>query len=356
MDLKEKLIILSDAAKYDASCSSSVSRRDDKGYNIAINNISPIYFKDEEKINLSNCHLLITTGYLNSLEDISDVINEVIVRNETLIILVDDCNNEINNNLISYYLKEGIKIFIFNFLDYGSRKTIIKQDIAFLSNSKINSLDYDCITFDDLGIIKNVIIKKDEVIFLSNVNVTPLINKLEEDIKSCKSNYERDYIYERIAKLSNGIATIYVGGNTSTEIQEKMMRIEDAVSALEVANNGVVPGEGVSFLYIANMLDDNVYNNMVKIAFAEPFNKIIENTGISSSLIYNNIKNSEFKLIYKIDNGCYEDIFETKIVDPYLVVAECIKNAISIAGLLLTTKYMIINDGYIKIDNSIQTI
>ena len=83
------------------------------------------------------------------------------------------------------------------------------------------------------------------------------------------------------------------------------------------------------------MLDDNVYNNMVKIAFAEPFNKIIENTGISSSLIYNNIKNSEFKLIYKIDNGSYEDIFETKIVDPYLVVAECIKNAISIAGLLL---------------------
>ena len=327
-----------------------------KGYNIAINNISPIYFKDEEKINLSNCHVLITTGYLNSLEDISDVINEVIVRNETLIILVDDCNNEINNNLISYYLKEGIKIFIFNFLDYGSRKTIIKQDIAFLSNSKINSLDYNCITFDDLGIIKNVIIKKDEVIFLSNVNVTPLINKLEEDIKSCKSNYDRDYIYERIAKLSNGIATIYVGGNTSTEIQEKMMRIEDAVSALEVANNGVVPGEGVSFLYIANMLDDNVYNNMVKIAFAEPFNKIIENTGISSSLIYNNIKNSEFKLIYKIDNGSYEDIFETKIVDPYLVVAECIKNAISIAGLLLTTKYMIINDGYIKIDNSIQTI
>ena len=312
-----------------------------KGYNIAINNISPIYFKDEEKINLSNCHVLITTGYLNSLEDISDVINEVIVRNETLIILVDDCNNEINNNLISYYLKEDIKIFIFNFLDYGSRKTIIKQDIAFLSNSKINSLDYDCITFDDLGIIKNVIIKKDEVIFLSNVNVTPLINKLEEDIKSCKSNYERDYIYER---------------NTSTEIQEKMMRIEDAVSALEVANKGVVPGEGVSFLYIANMLDDNIYNNMVKIAFAEPFNKIIENTGISSSLIYNNIKNSEFKLIYKIDNGSYEDIFETKIVDPYLVVAECIKNAISIAGLLLTTKYMIINDGYIKIDNSIQTI
>ena len=135
-----------------------------------------------------------------------------------------------------------------------------------------------------------------------------------------------------------------------------MMRIEDAVSALEVANNVVVPGEGVSFLYIANMLDDNVYNNMVKIVFAEPFNKIIENTGISSSLIYNNIKNSEFKLIYKIDNGSYEDIFETKIVDPYLVVAECIKNAISIAGLLLTTKYMIINDGYIKIDNSIQTI
>ena len=104
------------------------------------------------------------------------------------------------------------------------------------------------------------------------------------------------------------------------------------------------------------MLDDNVYNNMVKIVFAEPFNKIIENTGISSSLIYNNIKNSEFKLIYKIDNGSYEDIFETKIVDPYLVVAECIKNAISIAGLLLTTKYMIINDGYIKIDNSMQTI
>ena len=136
-----------------------------KGYNIAINNISPIYFKDEEKINLSNCHVLITTGYLNSLEDISDIINEVIDINETLIILVDDYNNEINNNLISYYLKEDIKIFIFNFLDYGSRKTIIKQDIAFLSNSKINSLDYDCITFDDLGIIKNVIIKKMKLFF-----------------------------------------------------------------------------------------------------------------------------------------------------------------------------------------------
>jgi len=320
-----------------------------KGYSFDIEEISYLYFKECEEIVLKECYVLILRGYLESLDDISDIINEGILRSKNIIILVSDYNNELNNEVVLYYLRENINIFVFKVAEYGSRREDILEDLSVISSTSIKNIGIDDLEWNLLGNVQEVIISKENVIFINDNNsVLERIDNLKKKLMKTTSQYEKDFLSLRIAKMENGIATIYVGGNTSTEAREVMMRIEDALCSLEVASNGVVPGEGVSLLYIANMLDDDEYSEMFKNALSIPFKKIIENAGIDSSLILNNIKNADYKLVYNINKGCYEDIFDTGIIDSYMVVCESIRNAISISSLLLTTNYIVINDKYSK--------
>lgn len=317
----------------------------EKGYTLDVD-ISSLYFKDSNEIVLNNTYILIIRGYLDNLEVISDIINEGLVRNKNIVIFATDYDERIRNEILLYYLESKKNIFLFKTPDYASRKEQIEEDIKVLSNSKIKNIDYENIYFNDLGLVNKVIITKDNVSIINdNDSIDIYLEKLKKELKNIKEDYEKEFIMDRISKLEKGIATIYVGGNTKTEIKELIMRYEDALCAIDVAKHGIVKGEGITLLEISNKID----NKILKKALQTSFNKILENAGYESKEIKDEIIKSNYKKIFNLEKGKLESL--NNIIDPALVVIEEVKNAISIATMLLTTNYLVINEE-IEIDNN----
>ena len=224
-----------------------------KGYNISIKNISNLYFTKNKYIELKNAKVLILKGYLDNLESISNIINSSLENNDNLIIITEGIEDEIRNEVLVYYLNNK-NIFILEQDEYTSHRDKQEEDISYLTNATIKNIDYEEIYTTDLGRTDNIIINSDEIIFLNSNNCKELINKLNKELELCKSDYEKEFINSRISKLEEGITTIYVGGTTKTEKRERMMRFEDAISALETAKNGITIGEGITYLKVSEIL------------------------------------------------------------------------------------------------------
>ena len=324
-----------------------------KGYNLDIDNIPSIYFDNKKEIVLKDSYVLILRGYLTDLEQIAEVINEGLNRGKNIVILAEDYDINIEREILLYYLQEHKNIYIFKIPDYGSRKEEIIKDIVSLTDSKVKNIELEPVIFTDLGTSKELIINKEEVLLISNKNVKERLNTLKDELDNISDTYTKEFIASRIAKLENGIATIYVGGNTKTEIKERLMHFEDALCALDTASLGVVIGEGISYLKVLNNLDNkDTGTNILKKVLEVPFNKIMENAGYDKDIIKKKIIESNYQLIYNFKLNDFENIKDTKIIDPLGVVIESLKNAVSIASLLLTTNYLVINDT-IKIDKPI---
>ena len=317
-----------------------------KGYVIEDVDVPNLYLENKETIELNNVSLLLLDGYLSNLELISDILNESLTRNKNLIILVDDYSDEVKNELISYNLNMNKNIFVFKIPGYGSHKNDLENDLLNLTGVKKINIDYEQARYENLGNIEKIEIKKDNMTLLINKNVHNYVNKLKNKLET-SNEYEKELLENRISKLEKGIATIYVGGNTKTEIKEKIMRFEDVLCSLEVAKYGIVKGEGLIFLEISK----NISNKILSKSLETPFIKILNNSGYESKDIKDNIIKSKYKKIFNLEKGMLEST-ENNIIDPALVLIESIKNAISIATLLLTTNYLVINEE-VKIDNNI---
>ena len=314
-----------------------------KGYNIEIDNISNLYFDKKDEICINNPYVLVINGYLGDLEQISKIINKVIDTNKSLLIFAEDYSDDVNNNVLSFYMQSK-NIFLFKVSDYGSRKDEILKDIKSICDCNIKNINYDCVLLDDLGKCNTAVLNKNEITIINDLaGIKNRIIKLECELEKCTDDYEKEFLLNRLAKLKNGIATIYVGGNTKTEIKEKMMRFEDALCALEAAKDGVVLGEGVSFLNIKNKLDNSIGGIVMKNALSSPFNTIVKNMGFNSEDIIKLIEKSDFNKAYNFNTNKLEGINETKVIDTANSLKESITNATSIASLLLTTNYLIIN-------------
>lgn len=316
-----------------------------KGYQVDADNIPSAYFDNKDKIAINNASVLVLRGYLSSLEVISDIINEGIERDKNIVIFVSDMLENIEEEIMLYNLKWGKNIYIFKISEYGFRKDIIIDDISVLTNRKVKNVDYENVTFSDLGNANSVIIRKNGVTIINdNENVRNRIDYLKTKIESA-SEYEREFLEDRISRLDKGIATIYVGGNSKTEIKEKLMRYEDALCALEVSKNGVVPGEGLTYLKVSNNLNDNnAGEKIMKYALQVPFQKVLENSGIDYRDIETRIKYSNYECIYNIKNSEFESVLDTEIIEPIDVDIKALINATSIASMLLTVNYMVINE------------
>ena len=318
-----------------------------KGYVIEDVEVSNLYLEDSKIIQLTNVSLLLLNGYLSSLELISDILNESLTRNKKLVILVDDYSNEVKNEIMSYYLNMNKDIFIFKIPGYGFIKNNIEKDISILTNSKIRNIDYEQVSYNDLGFANNLEINKNSLTLVINKNVHNYVNKLKKELEN-SNEYDKELLENRISKLEKGIAAIYVGGNTKTEIKEKIMRFEDTLCALDVAKYGIVPGEGLLFLEIS----ESINNKILSKSLEAPLIKILNNSGYEHESIKNEIIKSNYKRIFNLEKGMLESI-ENNIVDPALVLIEAIKNAVSIATLLLTTNYLVINEEKIVDNNTI---
>ena len=198
-----------------------------------------------------------------------------------------------------------------------------------------------CLTSEE-----NVILCSPRKMLLANKeNTNKLVKIINEELKDNISDYDKEFIYERLSKLKGGIANISVGGNTKTEIKEKIMRFEDSIHAIDIANNGVLPGEGISLLKVSNSITCiNSGDTIMKKALEKPFEIIIKNIGKDINIIKKKIIDNKYTKIYNYQTDSLEDISISNILDPIDVVITSIKNATSIAALLLTTNYLVINE------------
>ena len=333
------------AIKLEESDNESTYYINRKGYNIPINNISSMYFSKNKEIELKNANILILKGYLDNLESIYDIINNTLDNNNNLIIFVEGLNEEIKNEILVYYFNKK-NIFITEIEEYASRRDKIEEDIKTLTNSTIKNIEYEPINLSDLGRIDSITIKQDEVVLFNNKDTSKtLINNLKEELKEEKEEYNKDFIKSRLSKLENGITTIYVGGITKSEKRERIMRFEDAICALDSSKDGVVYGEGITYLKASNALNDkDISDSIMKKSLEKVFEKVIENLGLDSNIIKDEIINSNYKLIYDNKTNSLIDINTCSVLDPIEVVITSLKNAVSISSLLLTTSSIVINE------------
>ncbi len=323
---------------------STTSYQINNGYNVNTSELNNVYFQKRDRMELKDCYILLLNGYLNDLESISNIINEGLDNNKNILIIASEYEESLKDELLIYYLQEHKNIFLVSVSEYGKKKEDIMKDIAYITNSKIKNVNYEDILWSDLGTSHNVIIKREEINITSDKDCAEIINELKKEQDNCDDTYDKDFLEERIGKLSQKSATILVGGITSTEIKEKKMRMDDALCALKCACKGIVIGEGLTLLRVSELLNDNdIASRIIKESLTVPFYKILENSGISPLEIYKKIKDSQYKLIYNIEKEEFESIEESKIIDPYIVVIEALKNAVSIASMLLTTNYLVID-------------
>ncbi len=323
-----------------------------KGYNLEhVNTID--YLIKEKEIILKNPYVLLLKGYLDNLDILKDILIALKENSKSLLVIAEDLEPNLKNDILYYFLEENINIIIVENPDYASRKNIIYNDLAIFTKANVINIKNTIPTWNDLGFVKEVIISNDNINIINEPNSLDyqnLIKNLDKDINNCLDDYEKEFLIDRLAKLKNGIAYIYIGGITQTEKREKLMRTIDAVCALNVAKNGVLPGAGLAYLQIQKEFDlkDNgsklIYN-----ALTIPFEQILKNNGLDSLKYLEIAKKKNYQEIFNIHTKTWENINKSNIIDPLLVNITALKNASSIASMLFTTSSVVVNER--KIDN-----
>ncbi len=310
-----------------------------KGYTLDTGLVSLYYFKDQNEINITNARILLLKDCLENLEEIANIINEIIRRNEKLIIIADDYSDELINEIMSLYLNNEAQIYLIKIPGYGEEKLEIFADLEIITNSKSSRVK-DYLTFEVVGTSKQVIIKKEEITFQFTEE-----EKIKEYIEKLKTgiNNNPDLKGKRLAMLDKGIVNLIIGGYTETERREKKMRFIDALEAISSLDLGIVPGSGIVLAKIAETIKEGkllYFKETLKL----PLEQIIENAGLEKEPILKEIEKNNYQFLYNVSTGIYEDINSTKVVDSTKVVINSLINATSIAGILLTTTSLIINE------------
>ena len=321
-----------------------------KGYSFDTCIASYYYFK-ENVIKMDDVYVLITNKVINEIYEIEDILNVIINDNKNLIIIADDYGENLVNQMVSMYLDNNVSIVLLKNSSYGDAKNDFLVDIANISLGKIQNGNYK---FKDLGLIRKVKIDKDKTVFnfLNNAKIKDEILSIKHNLSVCTSEYERNCLKSRLSMLDTGSVEILVGGITSTEIREKKMRYEDAKEAINDAYSGVLPGFGVIYLKISEELEDINYGTyLIKKCLKRPIMELINNSGLDFDIV-DKIINNNYKELYNIKENCFENINDTSVFDSKQVDKEAFLNAISIAGMLLTTSCLIINEYNEKNNNN----
>ena len=312
------------------------------GYRFETVLASNYFLNEQNTIEYNNPNILILNNKLENIESIAEILNEVIKKNESLIIISDDYNDDVVNDLVSLYLSNEIKICLLKTPSYGHKAHEILKDISVITNSNIIKTDY--ITLNDLGKVNNIVISNEEVIISFDYNDN--IKKLIKEIKSNNENeIDKNFNDLRISMLSTTVANILVGATTTTERRELKMRYIDALHAIDISTKGILPGAGIALLKLRSNIKlesdiDKLFYNVLYL----PFKQILINSGLNDKEIYDNIKKNNFNKLYNINKSNYENINDTLVIDPTFVVLNALKNAVSISSMLLTTSHLIINE------------
>lgn len=329
----------------------------DRGY------ISPYFVTDAEKMEsiLSDTYILITDKKISAIKPIIPVLEKIAQTGKPLLIIAEDVDGEALTTLVLNKLKGTLNTVAVKAPGFGDRRKAMLQDIAILTGGTVVSeevgLDFDNVNFDMLGRAKSVKVRKDDTLIVDGAGnekeIKNRIAQIKAQIENTTSEYEKETLQERMAKLAGGVAVIKVGAATETELKEKKQRIEDALSATKSAvEEGIVAGGGVTLLRVSLELkkfedklegEKKVGAMIVRKSLIEPIKMICQNAGVDGAVIVNEIlSNSDKSYGYDALNNKYTNMFEAGIIDPTKVTRSALQNASSISSMLLTTEVAIV--------------
>ncbi|MBY6057426.1 chaperonin GroEL, partial [Leisingera daeponensis] len=327
----------------------------DRGY------LSPYFVTNPDKMvaELEDCMILLHEKKLSSLQPMVPLLEQVIQSQKPLLIIAEDVEGEALATLVVNKLRGGLKIAAVKAPGFGDRRKAMLQDIAILTGGQVISEDLgmklESVTMDMLGTAKKIQITKDETTIVDGAGekaeIEARVAQIRTQIEETTSDYDREKLQERVAKLAGGVAVIRVGGMTEVEVKERKDRVDDALNATRAAvQEGVIVGGGVALVQAGKNLegleganaDQNAGINIVRKAIEAPLRQIAENAGVDGAVVAGKIRESaDNHFGYNAQTGEYGDMFSFGVIDPAKVTRTALEDAASVAGLLITTEAMV---------------
>ena len=323
----------------------------DRGY------LSPYFVTNADKMvaELESPLILLHESKLSSLQPMLPILESVVQAQKSLLVIAEDVDGEALATLVVNKLRGGLKIAAVKAPGFGDRRKAMLQDIAVLTGGQVISEDLgiklENVSMDMLGSAKRVSISKDDTTIVDGVgekaDIEARVSQIRQQIDDTSSDYDREKLQERLAKLAGGVAVIRVGGATEIEVKEKKDRVDDALNATRAAvEEGIIAGGGTSLLNAADNIkveglndDEQAGIDIVRKALETPLRQISENSGVEGSVVVNTIRqNGEETYGYNAQTNEYGDLVKMGVVDPAKVVRSALQNASSVAGLLITTE------------------
>jgi chaperonin GroEL len=347
----EGVITVEEAKSLDSELEVVEGMQFDRGY------ISPYFITNAEKMvaDLESPYILIYEKKLSGLQALLPLLEAVVQSGRPLLVIAEDVEGEALATLVVNKLRGGLKVAAVKAPGFGDRRKAMLQDIAVLTGGELISEDLgiklENVTVQMLGKAKKVAITKDDTTIVSGAgkkaDIEARIAQIKQQIEDTTSDYDKEKLQERLAKLAGGVAVIKVGGATEVEVKEKKDRVDDALNATRAAvEEGIVPGGGVALLWAAKSLktkgdndDQDAGINIVRRALQAPIRQIAENAGVEGSIVVGRVTDQKSPSFgYDAQNNEYCDLIEKGIIDPAKVVRTALQDAASVAGLLVTTE------------------
>jgi chaperonin GroEL len=351
---KEGVITVEEAKGTDTTVDVVEGMQFDRGY------ISPYFVTNSEKMEaeLQNPYILIYDKKISAMKDILHILEKVAQGGRPLLIIAEDLEGEALATLVVNKLRGTLRVAAVKAPGFGDRRKEMLQDIAILTKgiviSEEQGFKLENADLSYLGTAASVTIDKDNTTVVggkgSKDEITSRVNQIKAQIETTTSDYDKEKLQERLAKLSGGVAVLYVGAATEVEMKEKKDRVDDALHATRAAvEEGIVAGGGVSFIRAIESLenlkgvneDETTGIQIVKRAIEEPLRQIVVNSGIEGSIVVQKVKEGKADYGFNARTEVYENLFAAGVIDPTKVTRIALENAASIAGMLLTTECVI---------------
>ena len=351
---KDGVITIEEAKSRETTIGVVEGMRFDRGY------LSPYFVTNTEKMEceMENPLILIYDKKISNLQEFLPILNPAAQTGRPILVIAEDVESEALTTLVVNRLRAQLKICAVKAPGFGDRRKAMLEDIAVLTGGVVISeekgLKLEQATIEMLGSAEKVTITKDNTTIVGGKgdkqNIQDRVNQIKNEIKITTSDYDKEKLQERLAKLSGGVAVLYVGAASEVEMKEKKDRVDDALCATRAAiEEGIVPGGGVAFIRSLESLeglegdnaDETTGINIVKRAIEEPLRQIVENAGLEGSVVVEKVRNQKGDFGYNARKDTYENLRESGIIDPAKVCRVALENAASIAGMFLTTECVI---------------
>ncbi len=328
----------------------------DRGY------MSPYFVTDQERMiaEFENARILLTDSKISSIQDLVPILEKVARSGQALIIIAEDVEGEALATLVVNRMRGVLNTCAIKAPGFGERRKSMLQDLAVITGGQVISedvgLSIEMADLDMLGTARKVTIFKDTTVMVTDTgnkaDIEKRVAQLRQELSNSDSEYDKEKLQERIARLVGGVAVIKVGAATETELKDRKLRIEDALSATKAAvEEGIVPGGGTTLIHLAPKVEqlketlsaeEKVGANIVLRALEAPLCQIADNAGVEGSVIVEKVRSMDFNIGYNALTGQFEDLIASGIIDPAKVVRSALQDAGSIAGMVLTTEVLVV--------------